>query len=164
MANLGGTFDASGVAPSEERGILPAGDYVSAIAKSEVRDTKAGTGKYINLEWEVMDGPAKGRRFWQSLNLWNPNVQAVEIAQRELSAICHAAGRLRVSDTEELHGIPMIVRLKIKSQTGYEDKNEIASVKGMTGSTPLTATQRSAPSAPPATNGAAEKRSGPWAS
>lgn len=137
MANLGGNFDATQVAPSEGFDVLPAGDYLAAIAKSEKRDAKAGNGgAYINLEFEVMDGPARGRRFWTMLNLWNANAIAVEIAQRELSAICHACGKLRVSDTEELHGIPMLVRLKIKSDKQYGDKNEVVSFKPANGAAP----------------------------
>lgn len=112
MANLGGNFDATQVAPSEDRGgPLPAGEYLMGIVKSDKRDAKSGSGAFIELEFEVVDGPRKGARAWTRLNLWNANAQAVEIAQRDLSAICHACGKLRVSDTEELHGIPMIVRM-----------------------------------------------------
>jgi hypothetical protein len=157
MAQLGATFDATQVAPSEGRDVLPAGDYLAAIAVSEVRDAKKG-GKYINLEFEVVDGPAKGRRFWSMLNLWNDNSIAVDIAQRELSAICHACGKLKVSDTAELHGIPMLVRLKIKSQAGYDDKNEVSSYKPATGAAPA---QQSAPASAAAGGGGVKK--GPWA-
>ena len=39
------------------------------------------------------------------------------MAQRELNSICRAAGRLRVADTDELHGIPMLVKLASKRTT-----------------------------------------------
>jgi hypothetical protein len=102
-----------------------------------------------------MDGQAKGRRFWTMLNLWNSNPTAVEIAQRELSSICHACGKLRVADTEELHAIPMLVRLAVKSDS-YGEKNEVKSYKPANGGAP----QQSAPAV--AASGGA--RSGPWAS
>lgn len=156
MASLNGTFDANQVEPQGDRSVLPAGDYIAAIAKSEVRDSKSGGGRYVNLEFEVIDGPAKGRRFWTMLNLWNSNATAVEIAQRELSSICHACSKLRVSDTEELHGIPMIVKLSIKHDS-YGEKNEVKAYKPASGGSP----QQSAPATTTAAGGA---RSGPWAS
>lgn len=158
MAQLGNTFDASQVDPSGDRSVLPAGQYLAAIAKSDVRETKSGSGRYVNLEFEVVDGPAKGRRFWTMLNLWNANAQAVEIAQRDLSAICHAVGKLRVADTEELHGRPMLVTIKIKSDA-YGEKNEVTSYKSASGNTP--GASNPAPAQAAAAGGA---KAGPWAS
>jgi hypothetical protein len=51
----------------------------------------------------------------------------VEIAQRTLSAICHATGKMHVSDSEELHMIPMTIQVKIKPpKNGYGESNAIA--------------------------------------
>ena len=116
MANLGATYDASQGEQMSDRSALPPGEYLAAIAKSDVSDTKAGDGRKIDFEFEVLDGVHKGRRFWTLLNLWNKSAQAVEIAQRELNTICHAAGKLRVIDTEELHGIPMKVVLGVDKE------------------------------------------------
>lgn len=128
MANLGGTYDASN---GETMGgdVLPAGEYVAALIKSDRTEAKSGNGNaYINLEFAVQDGPMENRRFWSMLNLWNSNSQAVEIAQRELNSIMHACGKLRVDDTEELHGIPMRVKLAIKTDS-YGEKNVVKSYK-----------------------------------
>jgi hypothetical protein len=157
MANLGSAFDASQVEPAGDRSVLPAGEYLAAIAKSEVRDAKTAGNRYINLEFEVIDGPAKGRRFWTMLNLWNSNAQAVEIAQRELSSICHAVGKLRVSDTEELHAIPMLVRVTVKNDA-YGEKNEVKGYKPANGGAPVV--QQQAAVAQQAAGGA---KRGPWA-
>ncbi|MFU8779278.1 MAG: PHP domain-containing protein, partial [Roseovarius sp.] len=44
----------------------------------------------------------------------------VEIAQRTLSAICHATDKMQVNDSEELHLIPMAIQVKIKPpKNGY---------------------------------------------
>ena len=120
MASLGATYDASQGEQMSDRSALPPGEYLAAIAKSDVSDTKKGDGRKVDLEFEVLDGAHKGRRFWTTLNLWNPNPVAVEIAQRELNSICHAVGKLRVADTEELHGIPMKVTLGIEKDNAEE--------------------------------------------
>lgn len=123
MASFGSTYDASNGETMGDSSALPAGEYVAAIVKSEHREAKAGNGNaYINLEFEVQDGDKQGRRFWTMLNLWNSNTTAVEIAQRELNSICQACGKLRINDSEELHGIPMLVKLGVKSDS-YGEKN-----------------------------------------
>lgn len=133
MADLGGSYDASNGETMGDTSALPAGEYVAAIVKSERREAKAGNGNaYINLEFEVQDGEAQGRRFWTMLNLWNTNSTAVEIAQRELNSICQAIGKLRVSDTEELHGIPMLVKLGTKEDS-YGVKNVTKGYKPLSG-------------------------------
>lgn len=130
MAQLGGTFDATSVAPKEEFTLLPPGEYPVMIVKSDMTPTKARTGQMLVLEMDVIDGPSKGRKLWDRLNLVNPNPQAVEIAERSLSAICHAVGRLQVSDSNELHGIPMIAVVKVgKPREGYAPSNEVDTYK-----------------------------------
>ena len=132
MGNLNG-YNASNGQTMESRDALPAGEYVAAIVKSEKKDAKAPGNAYINLEFEVQDGEAQGRRFWTMLNLWNSNSQAVDIAQRELNSICHAIGKLQVDDSEDLHGIPMRVKLKVENNEQYGPQNRVAGYKPLNG-------------------------------
>ena len=118
MAQLGGTFDASQVDPNQPHETLPPGDYRVQIVASEMRVTKAGTGQYLFLEMEILDGAMAGKKLFDRLNLINPNRQAEEIAQRTLSAICHAVGRMQVTDSEELHFKPLVVKVVVDKE-GY---------------------------------------------
>jgi Protein of unknown function (DUF669) len=120
MANLGGTFDASGVEPNAPLEALPPGDYKVQILQSEIRVTKAGTGQMLWLDMEVLEGPLQGRHVYDRLNLINQNPTAQEIAQRTLSAICHAVGKLQISDSEELHFLPMMVKVAVQP-SGYNE-------------------------------------------
>lgn len=135
MANLGQYQDTANGQMAEDRTVLPAGEYEAAIVKSEEKSNKANTGSYINLEFEVQSGQHQGRRFWEMLNLNNPNAQAVEIANRSLNSICNACGKLRASvqNTEELHGIPMRVTLGVRQQDGYDPQNNVKSYKPLNG-------------------------------
>lgn len=125
MANLHG-FDANQVEPVSSFEPLPAGKYAAAISDSEMKPTKAGTGNYLQLTFEVLDGPHKGRLLWARLNLDNPNATAVQIARAELSAICRAVGVMAPKDSVELHNLPLVITVKLKrrSDTG-ELQNEI---------------------------------------
>ena len=126
MANLGTTFDASTVDPSTTYEILPPGQYVVQIVQSEMRPTKSGTGQQLVLELDVLEGAQSGRKLFDRLNLVNPNTQAVEIAQRTLSAICHATGRMQVQDSEELHLVPMLADVTVQPpKNGYGESNRI---------------------------------------
>ena len=63
MANLNG-FDANQVEPSSNFEPIPAGKYLAAITESEMKATKAGTGNYLSLTFQILEGPLKGRLLW----------------------------------------------------------------------------------------------------
>jgi hypothetical protein len=153
MAQFGETFDATTVEPKGSADPLPNGKYVMAIIDSEWKTTKAGTGNMLKLELEVVDGEHKGRKCWDQLNLNNPNPQAVEIAQRTLSSICHATGQFQVKDSTQLHNIPMLVKLVVKQDGEYEPRNEVkayAAVGGALLASPSTPkASRPTPGQPP---------------
>lgn len=125
-------FDATAVAPQQEMKPIPEGEYKAAIVKSENKATKAGTGSYLSVEFEIVEGEYKGRKLWINLNLNNPNATAVEIAKAELSAICHAVGVLRPRDSAELHNRPMFISVKLEKRkdTG-EMQNRVKGYKSL---------------------------------
>jgi hypothetical protein len=109
---------------------------------------------------EILDGEQQGRKIWDRLNIVNENAQAVEIAMRSLSALCHAAGKLQVSNSEELHFIHVIATVKVRAaREQYDASNEIRGYEAVVGGP--TIMQRSAParSAPPP---AAAPSTAPW--
>ena len=125
MANLNG-FDAATVDPATDFEPLPAGKYLAVITDSEMKPTKAGTGHYLQMTFQVIDGQFKNRLLWSRLNLDNPNRQAVQIAQGELSAICRAVGVLQPKDSIELHDLPLQITVKCKKREDTGDVvNEI---------------------------------------
>jgi hypothetical protein len=140
MAQLGGTFDATTVAPSQAFSVIPAGKYKVQVVDSDMRATKDGNGQYLWLEMEILDGEFKGQKLWDRLNLVNQNTQAVEIAQRALSALCHATGKLHVSDSADLHFIPVIATVKVRpARENYDASNEVRGYEpanGFNGQTP----------------------------
>src|SRR5262245_60959552 len=125
MADLHG-FNAGNVEPTIEFEAIPAGKYLAMITDSEVKPTKNGSGTYLQLTFQVVEGQYKGRFVWARLNLQNPNATAVQIARAELSAICRAVGVMTPGDSAELHNLPLVitVRCKKRPDTG-EVSNEI---------------------------------------
>lgn len=109
---------------------LPVGDYLAMIVNSEEKQTKAGTGSYLKLEFEIVGEGHKGRKLWVNLNLNNPSQDAVRIAQGELSSICKAVGILNPKDSVDLHNIPMLVKvgIEVRKDTG-EPQNRVKGFK-----------------------------------
>lgn len=126
-------FDANQVEPDAGMDVVPAGWYNVAVDETEMKPTKSGDGAYLKFRFNILDGQYHGRKLFINLNLRNPNPQTVEIAQRQLSAICHATGVLNLQDTQQLYGIPMKVKVSVrKDPTGaYEDQNDIKSFKNI---------------------------------
>lgn len=93
---------------------MPKGIYLCQITDSDWVTTKDGTGKFVKLEFTVLDGEFKGRKVWTNLNLKNRNPVAVEIAQKEFATICRCCKKPKVQDTAVLHGIPLYVKIVIK--------------------------------------------------
>ena len=120
-------FDAAQVDPLAEFEPLPAGKYLAVITHSELKDTKARTGRFLELTFEMIDGEFEGRKLWARLNLENPNATAVKIARAELSSICRAVGVMRPKDSAELHDLPLLLKVKVKRRSDSDElTNEIA--------------------------------------
>jgi ribosomal protein S28E/S33 len=113
MAFLGETFDATSVEPAQPRDNLPPGNYTAQVIESMMKETAKG-GQMLQLTLEIIDGPSKGRRVWDNLNIKNPNPTAQEIALRTLSAICLAIGKQHISDSEEIHFLPMTITVAVE--------------------------------------------------
>lgn len=138
MAQLGQVFNARSVEPIGEMGALMPGWYQLIISKTEKKGTKSKDGEYIAVEYTVVGNEKfKNRKVFENLNLNNKNQAAVEIAQRTLSALCHATGQFEISDTQQLHNIPFWGKIAIESggqgdngQT-YNDRNSIIGYKSV---------------------------------
>ena len=142
MANLNG-FDAREVEPQVGFEPIPAGKYVAAITASEMKPTKNNDGRFLELAFEVLEGPYKARKLWSRLNLDNPNETAVRMARAELSAVCRATGVMQPRDSIELHNLPVTITVKLKKRTDTgELSNEIAAYekKGAASGEPQQAT------------------------
>lgn len=94
---------------------LPSGKYSMHISNMEVKANRdASTGHNLAIEYTVLDGEFKGRKFFENLNLWHTGSSAaVEIANKQLSSIGHAVGILSGNDPTALAFKPMHVELEL---------------------------------------------------
>lgn len=124
-------FDPSTVETREgfDGELLPAGNYLSVITASAVKDTKDKTGKYIEIEETIQQEGYRGRKVWTNLNVRNKSEKAEKIGQEQLKELLIALGRAdrKMTDTGQLHGIPHVIKVFVeKDESGrYSDKNGI---------------------------------------
>ena len=121
-------FDVSSVEPAVNTyELLPRGRYLAMIINSDIRDTKAGDGTYVEWTFEVMEGPHKGRRLWERMNFRNKNQTTEQIAKRNLAALSIACGFPdHVGETEGLHNIPIFIEvIREMPKDGSAERNQI---------------------------------------
>ena len=92
---------------------LAPGKYDAIISAAAEKSTKAGTGKYLSVEFTVTSVQNEGRRVWLNLNLVNPNPVAVEIAQKDLASLCKAIGVMHVSDESQLVDKALTIKVTV---------------------------------------------------
>ncbi len=114
MASL--NFNAHDIKPTASLDPIPAGKYLAAIVESTTKPTKNGTGEYLEIVLEILEGPYKGRRLWERLTLKHHNDVVVRIASATLSAICHAVAVMTLRDSHELHDIPMTITVALRKR------------------------------------------------
>lgn len=112
-------------ASTPSRSPLPKGTYQAIVMDSTIKPTKAGTGQYIELVLQVIEGPHAGRRHWDRLNVSNPNKTAEDIALAQLQSLCQAVGVTNMTDTYQLHDRPFSVTLDIDRKE--PDRNRVVS-------------------------------------
>lgn len=139
MAFLDNPIDVNDLPQSEQGDFepIPAGWYTANIAGAELKDTKAGNGKYINVRYDITGPTHEGRVVFGMLNIQNPNPKAEEIGRQQLGELMRAIGVARVTDTDELIGGKCSIKVSIKPpQNGYGASNEIKAWKAAEGAMP----------------------------
>jgi len=141
---------------------LPAGWYTATISQSELKDTKAGNGQYIKLRYDITGPTHQGRVMFGNLNIKNANPKAEEIGRQQLGDIMRAIGLAKVTDTDQLIGGQIGIKLEVKQDEQYGASNEVKGFKSLSGSAAPAAAVIPAKAAAPAP-AAPAKAAPPWA-
>jgi len=138
MAQLLNPFDATQVDPAGTAPFFPVGTHKVVIVGNEVKATKDETGGLLELTLQIIEGEFTGLQAPYRLNLYNKSEKAVEIAYKQLSAICHVTGVYQVLNADVLMNIPFlaVVGLQKKVKADDPDYTEIKGVKDIHGNDP----------------------------
>jgi hypothetical protein len=170
MAFLGQTFDANELPQGTGGNFepLPEGNYNATVTQAELKATNDGTGQYIKLRLDITGPSHQGRVIFSNLNIKNASAKAEEIGRQQLGDIMRAIGLAKVTDTDQLIGGNLNIKLAIRAartdeKTGktYEASNEVKAYRAINGAAAPTF-QAAAPAAAPAA-AAPAKAAPPWA-
>lgn len=109
--------------------VLPAGEYTVALVKTERKDTKSG--EMLAAQFKITRGANKGRVIFHNFNLKNASDTAEEMAQNFLAQFLLKTGTGKIKsmwDVSKGFNKEVNVRLKIKKDDTYGDKNELVNM------------------------------------
>ena len=127
MSDLGFEFDASTVEIENDFQPIPAGVYVATVKGAEVKPTKDGTGKILNVQWHI-DGPEhSGRVVFDGINIVNKSDTAQKIARQQLASLCNAVGLGKLTDSQALIGrtAKLKIAIEIDKSGQYDPSNRV---------------------------------------
>lgn len=113
-------FDASQVQPQYSIGSNhPVGLFDAMISNTSLKPVKdkPQNGMFV-IEYTTPAGKIEDR-----FNLWNDNPQAVDISQKQLSAVCHATGIFRIASFKQNQGAELR-NARLKIEVGYQKGQE----------------------------------------
>lgn len=164
MAYLGQTFNVADHVPSSPDPV-PAGWYTAKITDAKVKDTKAGTGNFLEVTFSIIGPSYEGRCVWGRFNLKNPNPQAEQIGQAQFMDMARAIGLEVVDDSDQLLGGELDIKVTVKKgDEQYNDSNDVKGFKALQGMTVITQKPVQKPDPQPVGAGApAKAATPPWA-
>ena len=155
MASL--SFDATSIDTTSHEPIK-AGTYEAVITASEIKANRANTGKGLNLTFEIISDSAKGRKVWAWINFQHQKQEAQRIGQEELARVCKAVGVSQLTDSEQLHNIPLMITVDVDRNDAT--RNVIKAYKAKEGASGAAVAQTTTATA---TTTAAASGAAPWA-
>lgn len=166
MANLGETFTASeAYSGTGTYQPLPPDWYEVTISSAELKTTKDGTGQYVKIRYDVTGPTFQGRAVFGNLNIKNQSIKAEEIGRAHLKDIIRAAGLSNVTDTDQLIGARLCVKVDVRqADEKYAAQNEVKAFRSVNpDSAPAFKGTASPPAASSDPGTASKKAAPPWA-
>ena len=162
MAFLDTPINAADLPESQTYEPIPAGWYSASITECDLKDTKAGTGQYLRVRYDITGPSHEGRVVFGNLNIRNPNPKAEEIGRQQLGSLMRAIGLASLTDTDQLIGGNCQIKVSVRPGDGqYDASNDIKAWKSVSGSPAPAAAPAPAKTAAPAP-AAATGSTAPW--
>lgn len=111
-------------------GIIPQGEYNIVVDEAEIKETKSGTGEYINCKLKITDGEYEGKFLFTMFNIKNQNQKAVEIGLGQLKTFMGCAGldKTILKNAHDLLGAKAVAVVKHKTDD-YGEKAVVSYFK-----------------------------------
>ena len=117
-------FDLTNVAGQDEA-VTP-GTYMAECIQSELKDTKANDGKYLQTRWKIIGSSFDGRSLFARFNTQNKNEKAQQIGLQQLKSAAKACGLGDKFSPQDFMGKTCQIKTKYGKNQHGEQVAEIA--------------------------------------
>ena len=139
MVFLGRTYNPAEIPEDNTFTPIPAGWYTARIVSADLTTTKRGDGEYIKLRLDVTGPSHAGRVVFSNINIKNASPKAEEIGVKQLASIGRAINSGPISDTTQLIGGVVEIKVTISKSDEYDDRNEVKAYRKPGGASPMPA-------------------------
>lgn len=109
---------------------IPSGWYPLVIDDAMMKQTKDGTGEYINVTFKIFEGSYMNRRIFHMFHLVNKNKEFQVKELGKLRLFLGLAGHGPVLNMlNDLPGLKVMGQVKTESSEEYGDKNVVKAFK-----------------------------------
>jgi len=128
---------------------LAEGWYTAIISNVELKDTKAGTGKYLSVRYDITGPTSQGRVVFANITVVNPSEKAERIGREQIGKIMSILKLKEAGNSDVFVGHAIGIKLSIRRSEEWGDRNEVREYKpadfGEFKATPSPADNQSAP-------------------
>jgi len=133
MGNINDDWTNGPPAGAEQYAPLPEGWYNATIEKSEIKETRSGTGSYISMMWRITGPEQANRTVFAMITVTNQSEKAAEIGRTTRYRLCQAIGLSQLGDAEDLIGHSCAIKVRIRKSEEWGDKPEIKAYRPIQG-------------------------------
>lgn len=110
--------------------LLPAGEYTLNITSVTDKPTKKDPRNICTVvEFDVIDGPHKGRKHWENFNIFHSNPQTAEWAAKDFKRMAKACGLMSTKRTEDVVGRVVIGKMVCEEDKQGNIRNRVKGYK-----------------------------------
>ena len=141
---------------------LPAGDYLVEISATNVEMSQKGN-ELLKVTFDVLQPDQyQGRKVFSNYTIGGNNPVAIATGQGILKQVCRSIGLMHVTDSAEMHGIPLCIRVVVKEYQGKVSNEPVAYWSTQSAPPPQSKAKPSAPSSAAPGGYAQPGQSQPW--
>lgn len=108
---------------------LAEGWYTAMISNVELKDTKAGTGKYLAVRFDITGPTSQGRVVFTNITVVNPSEKAERIGREQIGKIMGILKLKEAANSDVFVGHAIGIKLSIKRSEEWGDRNEVREYK-----------------------------------
>lgn len=147
--NLGQELNVGDMPTESTFAPLPAGWYQASIKAVELKTSNSGTSTYMNIQYSILGPSHQGRVVFGMCGVSNNDPDKEATSRYFMGQLMRAAGIQRLTDTDQLVGTNLEIKLTIKAKTAeYDASNNVKEYRAISGSALPVATPSAGTPAP----------------